>query len=206
MALSLAAGGVGKITLIDDDKVEESNLNRQVLFSNKNIGHNKADVAANRLREINPDCDIQSINLKITSPEVLERILETNSKADYLVLAADKPVDLVLWASALCVKHRFKYIKCGYMCYQGLVGPLMGYHTRPYETVFESWADAISEQPEFVQTFNNAQQAPSMAATNGILANMAAWELIKDITEITPSAIIEKRILVNLKTMEVSYG
>ena len=159
-----------------------------------------------RLREINPDCEINSINLKVTSPEVLEHLLETNNRVDYLVLSADKPIDIVLWASALCLKYKFKYLKCGYMCYQGLVGPLMGYHTKPYESVFESWADTISEQPEFVQTLNNAQLAPSMAATNGILANLAAWELIKDITGITPSVLTEKRILFNLKTMEMSYG
>jgi adenylyltransferase/sulfurtransferase len=50
----LAAAGVGRIGVMDDDSVDESNLQRQTLFSTGDIGKSKAQVAAQRIREINP--------------------------------------------------------------------------------------------------------------------------------------------------------
>lgn len=49
---SLAAAGVGHLTLVDDDTVEASNLNRQVLFTEADVGRRKAEVAAERARQL----------------------------------------------------------------------------------------------------------------------------------------------------------
>ena len=206
MATALAAAGAGKITLVDFDVVEESNLNRQILFSESDLGKNKVEAAGKRLKELNPDCEIVSLHAEINSLDKFEILLQERKDVNYIVLSADKPVDLVLWASALCKKYSYKYIKCGYMAYQGLIGPLLGYHTKPYEEIFQSWADNIRSQKDLIRNHNEEHMAPSMAATNAILANIAAWELIKDITEIVPSVLNEKRMLFNLKTMEMSYG
>jgi len=206
MATSLVASGVGKITLVDFDTVEQSNLNRQILFSENDLGKNKVDVAANRLKEMNSSCEIVALQRGVSSQRGFEILLEECRDVNYVVLSADRPVDLVLWASMLCKKYLFKYIKCGYMAYQGLIGPLLGYHTKPYEEIFLSWANSIRSQKEHIQEHNENHIAPSMAPTNAILANIAAWELVKDITGIAPSVLTEKRILFNLKTMEMIYG
>ena len=55
IALYLAAAGVGVIGLVDNDRVELSNLQRQVLYSEADIGLSKVDVAARRLRSLNSD-------------------------------------------------------------------------------------------------------------------------------------------------------
>ena len=52
--LYLAAAGVGRIGIIDDDTVDLSNLQRQVLYTAEDIGQSKAEVAARRLRAQNP--------------------------------------------------------------------------------------------------------------------------------------------------------
>ncbi len=54
--LYLAAAGIGHVTVIDDDQVERSNLQRQVQFSEASIGEPKARVLADRMMAINPDC------------------------------------------------------------------------------------------------------------------------------------------------------
>ncbi|MEL6687277.1 MAG: molybdopterin-synthase adenylyltransferase MoeB [Pseudomonadota bacterium] len=54
-ALYLAAAGVGRITLIDDDVISLSNLQRQVQFNTEEIGQSKVGALAQRIREINPD-------------------------------------------------------------------------------------------------------------------------------------------------------
>ena len=58
IALYLAAAGVGKIVLVDFDRVEESNLQRQILYGQSDLGRLKVEVAAERLRETNPWIEI----------------------------------------------------------------------------------------------------------------------------------------------------
>ena len=55
---ALARSGVGAIDLIDYDKVSVSNINRQIIATDKTVGMYKVDVAASRIAEINPDCKV----------------------------------------------------------------------------------------------------------------------------------------------------
>lgn len=57
-ALYLAAAGIGSLTLIDDDRVALSNLQRQVLHGTSDIGRLKVESAHDRLFDLNPDCEI----------------------------------------------------------------------------------------------------------------------------------------------------
>lgn len=59
----LARIGVGSIVCIDGDVFEESNLNRQLLSATSVLGKSKAEAAAERIRRINPDADVQSLQL-----------------------------------------------------------------------------------------------------------------------------------------------
>ena len=59
--LYLAAAGVGHIGIVDFDDVDETNLQRQVLFQADDVGHNKAKTASKRLNALNPDINIEAI-------------------------------------------------------------------------------------------------------------------------------------------------
>src|SRR3989344_5484456 len=63
----LARAGVGSLILIDRDTVEESNLQRQTLFDEKNIGKNKASAAEKRIKEINAEIKIEAHSLHLNS-------------------------------------------------------------------------------------------------------------------------------------------
>jgi len=65
IAIYLAALGVGNIGIVDKDKVEISNLNRQIIFENKDIRKKKSTIAALKIKKINPDIKVKhySINL-----------------------------------------------------------------------------------------------------------------------------------------------
>jgi len=65
-AAYLASSGVGHISVCDFDSVDETNLGRQVLYGPGHIGELKADVAAGRLRKINPGIDVTSIPERLT--------------------------------------------------------------------------------------------------------------------------------------------
>ena len=64
--LYLAAAGGGHITLIDDDVVDASNLQRQVQFNPADIGAGKAQVMGARLEVLNPDCHVQAVSARLT--------------------------------------------------------------------------------------------------------------------------------------------
>ncbi len=60
---ALARAGIGTMDLYDDDTVSESNLNRQIAALHSTIGLPKAEVMASRVRDINPDCQVQAIRM-----------------------------------------------------------------------------------------------------------------------------------------------
>lgn len=62
--------GVQNLTIVDFDKVEYSNFNRQIIGIEANAGKNKVDVLKNRLLEINSDINIDSINEKLTTDNI----------------------------------------------------------------------------------------------------------------------------------------
>jgi len=68
----LTAGGIGTIGIIDFDVVEESNLQRQILFGTSTLGINKALAAKKRLEDLNPTITINAIPERLTSKNALE--------------------------------------------------------------------------------------------------------------------------------------
>ena len=71
-ALYLAAAGVGYLRLVDNGRVELSNLNRQVLYRDGDIGRQKAELAAERLREVNPHIRVKPISAQVDEENVLD--------------------------------------------------------------------------------------------------------------------------------------
>ncbi|MFZ0433103.1 MAG: molybdopterin-synthase adenylyltransferase MoeB [Candidatus Acidiferrales bacterium] len=72
LGLYLAAAGVGHLGLIDFDVVDTTNLQRQVLFGNGDVGRPKIEVAASRLRDLNPDIQIDTFETHLTSENALD--------------------------------------------------------------------------------------------------------------------------------------
>jgi adenylyltransferase/sulfurtransferase len=70
-AMYLAAAGVGRIGIVDFDTIEKSNLHRQVLYSEKDVGRSKADVAKERLLQINPNISIELYKVHLDSSNAL---------------------------------------------------------------------------------------------------------------------------------------
>jgi sulfur-carrier protein adenylyltransferase/sulfurtransferase len=66
----LAAAGVGTIGIADDDRVEVTNLHRQVLYNVQDVGSLKASVAADRIRILNSEADVQALPLRLTQKNI----------------------------------------------------------------------------------------------------------------------------------------
>ena len=87
VAEALARAGVGSITLIDNDVVDVSNINRQLIALHSTIGKSKVEVMKLRILDINPECNIDAKQLLIT-PENTEELLNEKTY-DYVIDAID---------------------------------------------------------------------------------------------------------------------
>jgi molybdopterin/thiamine biosynthesis adenylyltransferase/rhodanese-related sulfurtransferase len=72
LGVYLAAAGVGRIGLVDFDTVDLTNLQRQILFSTSDVGRPKIEAAADRLRSMNPEIQIDTFETRLTSENALE--------------------------------------------------------------------------------------------------------------------------------------
>jgi len=74
VSMYLTAAGVGHLVLSDFDRVDESNLQRQIVHRNDNIGKHKADSAAELLRELNPRVRVDAVNYELDGDELLTHV------------------------------------------------------------------------------------------------------------------------------------
>lgn len=103
---ALARAGIGKLTLIDSDEISVTNINRQIPATVKTVGLKKAQVMAERIKEINPDCEVSAVNLFYI--EETKNKLDISS-FDYVVDAVDTVSAKLLLVSE-CEKHDVKII------------------------------------------------------------------------------------------------
>ena len=115
-AIYLTAAGVGRITIVDFDVVELSNLNRQVLYWEEDIGKKKVVVAQRKLSKLNLGTEIIPIFAKITGKNVFSIV----DGAQVVVDGLDNFATRML-VNASCVKHKIPYIHGGVSRFRGLI-------------------------------------------------------------------------------------
>lgn len=106
---ALARNAIGKITLIDMDVVAESNINRQLPALTSTLGQNKTDVMADRVREINADCEVCIIEDFLTKDNIEDLI---SKEANYIIDCIDNSrvkAALISW----CKRQKVKVITMG---------------------------------------------------------------------------------------------
>jgi len=103
----IARAGVGTITLIDGDKFDPTNKNRQLTALDSTIGRNKAVVLAERIREINPDAELNVIEEFVVPERVWELLKDL--KPDYVMDCIDSVTPKLEWIIA-CKKTNTKII------------------------------------------------------------------------------------------------
>jgi len=81
-SLYLVAAGIGKLVIIDKEKFELSNLNRQILGWQKDIGRFKAEATAEKLKALNPEVEVEPVIAEITEENVHKLIDNTNAVLD----------------------------------------------------------------------------------------------------------------------------
>jgi molybdopterin/thiamine biosynthesis adenylyltransferase len=119
-ATYLTAAGVGHITLVDFDVVELSDLNRQVLYWEEDVGEKKVFIAQKKLSKLNPTIEINPIFAEVTK----ENISGIIDGAEVVVDGLDNLMTRHIVNSA-CVKHKIPYIYGGVSRLRGMMTTIL---------------------------------------------------------------------------------
>ena len=106
VAEALARCGIGTITLIDNDTVSYTNINRQLVALHSTVGRQKTEVMAERIKDINPECNVIPLNMFYTAESELD--LE---QFDYIVDAIDT-VSSKIHLATVCFEKNIPVISC----------------------------------------------------------------------------------------------
>ncbi|MDG6900120.1 MAG: ThiF family adenylyltransferase [Nitrososphaerota archaeon] len=111
VASSLAAAGVGELVLADNDVVQLSNLNRQMIYDENDLGKLKVERASLKLGMLNSDIRIYGHNSMISSAGDIEKLIDG---ANAFVLAADTPEEIGGWSNRAALATNTPWFECGY--------------------------------------------------------------------------------------------
>ncbi len=159
----LAIAGVGKIILADFDTVELSNLNRQFLHHEKDIGRTKIESAKEKLLSMNPGIEVETIGEMISESNIESLIPE----CDIIVDALDN-LETRHLLNRLAVKRRIPMVHGAVTGYDGQVTTIIPGKTPCFYCIFPR----ISKKEVF----------PVLGATPGVIGSIQANEVIKFLT------------------------
>jgi len=123
VAVDLVLTGIGKVVVIDFDTIELSNLSRQYLYGDDDVGKAKALVAGQRLREMNPDVQVLALNCAIQ--DVRHSIYE---EADLIIDGLDT-FEARRWLNSLCIQKNKVLLHGGMFGWWGNVQRVVPFET-----------------------------------------------------------------------------
>ncbi|WP_029034751.1 HesA/MoeB/ThiF family protein [Salinimicrobium terrae] len=162
----LAAAGVGKIGIIDDDLVESSNLQRQILFSEKNVGEPKVIAAKNRLQEMNSLIEIVAYNERLTAKNAYDLF----SEYDIIVEGSDNFTTKYLTNDAAVLTEK-PLVLGSIFKFDGQVS-VFNYQNGPtYRCLFP--------EPGSAEEMPSCSEVGVLGILPGIIGNLQANEVLK---------------------------
>lgn len=167
LAQYLVAAGIGNLGLVDADRVDLTNLQRQVLFCESDIGQLKVEVAQHRLQQMNAEVAILTYPVAIASenaPELLESY-------DIVVDASDNyPTRYLL--NDVCYQYRKPLVSASVFQFQGQVGV---FNTDPALPCYR----CLYPEPPPAHLMPNCAEAGVLGVLPGVMASLQAAEVLK---------------------------
>jgi len=191
VSCALATAGVGEITLIDYDRIEISNLTRQILFTESDEGKFKTQVLKQELEKRNSEIIINAIHQKI------EDFNTELPKCDLAIISADS-LGLVDKFNTYAVENNIPYLNVGYVQDIAVWGPFVIpgktscmacqklVSTAPYKENQEYWKS--------IRTINSRSQAPSIGGINMLAASFAVLDALKFLGEYGYISSLNRRV------------
>lgn len=204
VASSLVAAGVGRVRCVDYDEVELSNLNRQSLYTEDDIGHPKVERAVSRLQRMNTCIQVEGMEQRLTSTADVARCLEG---MNFAVLCADVPhPNVQLWTNAAAIQAELPWSVCFYAGPTLMTGIFVPGETPCYRCLIDTGpsplraADGDQGTPLYGATELNGVIAP----TAGLAGHFGALEAIYFLTGL-PCQTVGRLYHQNLMVYDHNY-
>jgi bacteriocin biosynthesis cyclodehydratase domain-containing protein len=202
---ALACVGIGRVVLIDDDVVELSNLNRQILYRFADIGAAKVTRAAAWLTAFDPTVEVVARRERITGPEPLAAALVG---CDALVVAADWPAyELTRWVNTVCVARRMPFLTAGQQPPLLKIGPTYVPGRGACFACHE--AQLRRSFPLYGQLAEHRRRHPPAAVTlgpaSGLIGSMLALEVLHLVGADEPVATQDRALLIDMRTLQARW-
>lgn len=202
-ALNLACCGIGEMLMLDFDRVELSNLNRQVLYSEADIGRYKAEAAAERLSGFNSALKAEPRIQKLDSQDA---VAETIEGYDLVIDACDWPAhDIERWINAACFEARVPFIAMSHFPPVARVGPLyvpgvtgcFACQEISYRRAFPLYDVAVSQQRGI------GSPAATLGPACGLIGGQVGLDVMHLLTGLARPSTLGVGHIYDLRTMAV---
>lgn len=166
----LVSSGIGRLTLVDGDKVELSNLQRQILFRDSDRGFNKAKIAARQLKQLNPYVQIAAIEQHFSADNAETLLANT----DWVLDCTDNFKSRKL-INQLCQQQQISLLSAAAIAQQGqlMLWPFALTPSPCYQCLF----------PDLTDQSGNCSSLGVLAPLLGIIGSMQAMLLIQQIIQ-----------------------
>ena len=189
VALYLGGAGVGRITLVDDDKVDLTNLQRQIAHTMGRVGQAKTDSAAAAVAAINPEVAVETINARADAA-LLDRLVAT---ADVVLDCCDNFATRQA-VNAACVRHRRPLVSGAAIRFDGQVTSF-----DPRDPASPCYACVFPPDSVFEET--RCATMGVLAPLVGIIGSMQAAEALKFLSGAGPS-LAGRLLMLDARRME----
>ncbi len=176
VSVYLCASGVGSITIVDNDKVSLSNLQRQILYKTQDQKNSKALLSKKYLEEINEDCAVYAIEERLSEGNI-DRIMQD---IDIVIDASDN-FDTRYLLNNFCLKHNKPLISGAVVHYDGQVSVF-----KAYEDDMPCYQCLYPEKPHH-HDVPSCTDSAVLSPVVGVIGTLMATECIKELLEIGQS-------------------
>ncbi|GAA5185835.1 ThiF family adenylyltransferase [Rugosimonospora acidiphila] len=206
-ALGLAAAGVGDLLLVDDDTVELHNLNRQVLYTDGDVGCAKTEAAARRVAQANPHVTVSTLTRRVSGVEDARTCMRGR---DLLICAADRPrIRLYDWLNEAALDEGVPWVRGAN---DGLTVNLF-LHAPGRTACFACEQRAAHANiPGYGATIRYAMEHlgnrtvnPCTAPVAGLIGSLVALEAVKLLTGVAEPTILNRKLIFDLQTMQIRF-
>ena len=192
IAYYLTAAGIGNLRLVDFDKVDRSNLHRQILHFDNDIGKLKTKSAYEKLHQLNPDVNIETVN-EILQPSNIKQVFKDS---DYVIDGTDN-IPTKMMINDACVNLNIPFTIAGVIRFNGQILTVIPEEkTTCYRCVF---GDVTEHEPSM-----SCSQAGVIGLIPGIIGCIQANEAIKYILNIG-DLIVNRMLFLDLLKYRFSF-
>lgn len=186
----LVASGIGKLTLVDFDKISVSNLSRQVLYVDQDIGQFKVNVAAKVLKSQNAFVDVTTITSKLDDTALIKQV-----KLHDVIIDCSDNLDCRQQLNRICYQYKVPLVSGAAIRMEGL---LTTFIYQPHQPCY------LCLSQLFGQSQLTCAESGVMSPLVGIVGTMQAMEAIKVLTDLG-KPLIGRVLTIDAMTMEYQH-